>query len=207
MNLETNINSLREFMKFLLHEEAQFASMAFDLQKLKSMEDFDEIKIYVVENLKELASGAARRTYIIDDKTILKLAKSPGWNYQNKNEVQHATCLGKSHAPIIFDYDSKNYYWIIEERLQPISDKELFNKLESLIHYRFRSWMNLKNFFATISIQDYDPLFAELYEGSEWLRKLVDELQKCEVSTNDFHDENWGVRPETGELVLLDLGF
>jgi hypothetical protein len=207
MNMETNINSLREFMKFLLREEAQLTSKAFDLQKFKSLEDYHEIVSYVKENLEELASGAARRTYIIDDKTILKLVRGAGWNYQNKNEVQHATCLGKSHAPIIFDYDSKNYYWIIEERLQPISDKELFNKLESLIHHRFKDWFDLKSFFATINIQNYDPLFAELYEGSEWLRKLVDELQKCEVSTQDFHDENWGVRPETGELVLLDLGF
>ncbi len=194
-------------MKFLLREEAQLTSKAFDLQKFKSLEDYHEIVSYVKENLEELASGAARRTYIIDDKTILKLVRGAAWNYQNKNEVQHATCLGKSHAPIIFDYDSKNYYWIIEERLQPISDKELFDKLESLIHYRFKDWFDLKSFFATINIQNYDPLFAELYEGSEWLRKLVDELQKCEVSTGDFHDENWGVRPETGELVLLDLGF
>lgn len=206
MNMQNNINSLREFMKFLLHEEVQLNSLTFDLNKLKSIKGFDDIRAYIYDNLKYLARGSARTTYVIDNDTILKFVNTPYFNSHNKNEVKHATCLGQSHAPIIVDYDKENFYWIVEERLQPITGDELFDKLEQLIGVRFKSWTKLKDFFSNTH-NPGNPEFDEVYERSEWLRKLVDEIRTCDVSADDFHDENWGIRQSTGELVLLDLGF
>lgn len=204
--MQNNINSLREFMKFLLHEEVQLNSLTFDLNKLKSIKGFDDIRAYIYDNLKYLARGSARTTYVIDNDTILKFVNTPYFNSHNKNEVKHATCLGQSHAPIIVDYDKENFYWIVEERLQPITGDELFDKLEQLIGVRFKSWTKLKDFFSNTH-NPGNPEFDEVYERSEWLRKLVDEIRTCDVSADDFHDENWGIRQSTGELVLLDLGF
>lgn len=42
---------------------------------------------------------------------------------------------------------------------------------------------------------------------SKWYQILVKRLRECQVSTFDLTANNWGIRPATGQLVILDLGF
>jgi NAD kinase len=42
---------------------------------------------------------------------------------------------------------------------------------------------------------------------NKWYAGLIAGLRKCQVQADDFHHKNWGIRPTTGDLVLLDLGF
>jgi hypothetical protein len=42
---------------------------------------------------------------------------------------------------------------------------------------------------------------------SQWYVGLINALKGCKVASHDFHGGNWGIRPSTGEFVLLDLGF
>jgi hypothetical protein len=182
----------------------------FSLEYLHGLNDLESVIQYVRSTLKRLGSGSFRDTWIVDGNRILKVIRRKENREQNSNEVKHATCLGSHYAPNILDYDKENFYWILEERLNPIGGEALFGKLQELIGYKFSGWQELKFFFvygSTSLHNDPSSLVYKLYNKSEWLKGLFDELEGCKVDTSDFHDENWGVRPSTGELVLLDLGF
>jgi len=200
------MKSLSQFFSFLLQEEATKSN--WKIQELKELDNIDDVRSYIYDKFTLIANGSGRNVYAVDDKLILKVAKSPYLSEQNENELKHATCLGPSHAPIIYDYDHKHFYWLLEERLEPIEGKELFDRLNALLGHQFTDWLDLRNFFANTHLPDYSSgVFTRLYHDSPWLKKLVDELRTCDVDADDFHDENWGIRPSTRELVLLDLGF
>ena len=198
---------LTTFYAFLLKEEASIKE-PFSMERLQELSDLEEITEYLRATLKRLGAGASRVAYAVDEKHILKLAQYESAASENQNEVRHIKCLGSSYAPIVYDYDRENYYWILQERLQPMGGEELFDKIEGLIGHRFKGWMELKDFFAGIGSGYTDNrLLDELTAKSPWLKALADEIEGCAVGHHDFHDDNWGVRPATGELVLLDLGF
>ena len=193
---------LTKFYSFLLKEEASLRE-PFSIEHLDELNDLDEITKYAQAHLKRLGAGASRTAYAVNDKQVLKIVQYPSAARENENELRHIKCLGSAYAPIVFDYDRESHFWILEERLQPIMGEELFDKIESLIGYKFKGWMELKDFFAGIGSGYADNrLLDELTAKSPWLKALADEIEGCNVGHHDFHDENWGVRPSTGELVF-----
>lgn len=46
-----------------------------------------------------------------------------------------------------------------------------------------------------------------LCKSSPWFRELNNRLFRCKVYAGDLGTSNFGLRKETGELVLLDYGF
>jgi hypothetical protein len=202
------VKSLTSFYSFLLKEEIA-PQETFSVARLRELAHLDEIHDYVKSTLKEkLGEGATREVWAINDKQVIKLVQLEGNAYQNRNEVNHIECLGSSYAPVVFAYDKFDFLWIIEERLQPATGPEISNKLEELIGHKFHHGDEIMYFFAGIrSRKGFSPLFSKLYNESPWLKKLADEIKTCDVDSHDFHEENWGIRPSTGELILLDLGF
>lgn len=199
---------LAKFYDFLLKEEAFFRE-PFSIDDLHEITELEGVLEYVrSHSLKRLGSGASRVAYAVDAKRILKIAQYDSAASENANEVRRIECLGSSYAPIVYDYDREKYLWILQERLQPMGGEALFDKIEGLIGYKFKDWVELKEFFAGIGSGYTDNrLLDELTAKSPWLKALADEIEGCAVGHHDFHDDNWGVRPATGELVLLDLGF
>lgn len=192
----------------------------FSFSVLKSLKSSKEIKAYVRRTLKLLGNpGQAREAYELDDNKILKLAKSDNKVYQNKNEVQNAKCIGPGYAVRVYDFDP-NYTWIVEERVEPLTRQEFMEKLNSLMgiqgtNLEFASPSQIQGFFADmhnlLGNRSDEPGFQYLHnllmKQSRWYVGLLGKLQRCNVASWDFHRENWGLRPSTGELVLLDIGF
>lgn len=215
MQLKTLIKEMvrREFRRVLREE----AAMGFDLEHLKTLtnEDLDnteEITAYLRRTLgNPLGNGEFRTTYALGADKVLKLARTD--RTQNSNEVKNSKCLPRPYVVQVLDYDP-NYWWIIEERLKPLSGEEFVAAIEARIPgMEFDHDMDITSAIevgAAENPYDYDLHYQELNREmlkSPWYAKLIKVLKKCKVSSEDFHNENWGIRPSTGELVLLDLGF
>lgn len=201
-------------MAFLIQEETANQT-SFSVEHLRNITDFYEVLSYLNTTLgKVKAKGSSRRIWLIDNSKIIKVAKTIPDSEQNRNEVKHSKCLGSKFAPVIFDYDEVNYFWIIEERLKRIGETEMINYFSKKFNHPFKNYFEIVALFAYVNDEasaDKHPfihnLFPKLIQTNEWFKTIVDELRTCHVETWDFHDENWGIRPSTGEIVLLDLGF
>jgi hypothetical protein len=188
---------------------------------LRTLKSWKEIREYCEKAFQYVGAGSYRIVFEINSSAIIKLLINAQEGYQNKNEVEFAQCLGSKHAPVIFDFDSENYYWIIEENVPTTSPDRLFQKLEKILGHTFSSVDEMVRFFTIAFDDNYRNGFQQrlpkkakpyvkIYEknlNNEWLMTLKNAVQNCEVASRDFHDENWGIRPSTGELILIDLGF
>jgi len=221
-NLKQLWNWLKEVEDYPQVEEE------FSVQKLREFDTIESIRSYLTSLFGEPdLHGIAREVWLIDNDTIIKLLRHPT-SKQNMIEVKNAKCLGEKYAPKILDHHP-DFLWIIQERLFQIDKQDLSDKLLDNLGYRFLDWYQMRNFFyySTLRVrlrEELDDswgfevfqkqqqiewakkLFDKLYNRNSWFTDLVNSLVSCNVESNDFHDENWGIRPQTGELVILDLG-
>jgi hypothetical protein len=193
----------------------------FSLLALKQLKTSKKMRDYVKRTLQLVSSpGQARAAYAIDENTVLKIALSDNKTYQNKNEVENSKCLGPTYSVKVLSFHPR-YIWIVEERVRPItSSKELTAKFNELTNIedpelRFRNSMDIQEFLSdmpsllsrTTQSNGYQYRHDLLMSSSSWYRGLLEKLNGCQVASWDFHKDNWGIRPSTGELVLLDIGF
>lgn len=114
----------------------------------------------------------------------------------------------------VLDYHPE-FWWIIEERLNRIGSNDFISEFQKKLKMNFSDLQegDIQEIIACGASEnpyDYYHYYQEMnskFLQSKWYRKLIDGLKKCHVSSEDFHNENWGVRPSTGDLVILDLGF
>lgn len=207
--------------KFAQEPAQSLPTEKFSLLALKQLKTSKEIRTYVRKTLKALGTvGQARAVYEIDNERILKIALSDNKTYQNKNEVQNAKCIGPTYAVQVFSYHPL-YYWIVEERVTPITSgaqiTQKFNELTNLSksHLVFTNSSDIQAFLTEmprlLAKKSDNPGFQQrhdfLISNNPWYQGLVEKLSGCKVASWDFHKDNWGIRPSTGDLVLLDLGF
>lgn len=205
----------------------------FSLLTLKQLKTSKEIRGYVRKTLEQLAHGQARAAYAIDEGTILKMALSDNKTYQNKNEVENAKCLGPKFAVQVLDFHPQ-YAWIVEERVRPIGKGEIVHKINQLTdlgetQLKFKSPKDIQEFFTqlpTLLATDFSNFESQkddyavmgllnhaerhvfmMRQQNEWYKEFGSKMTGCKFASWDFHAANWGIRPSTGDLVLLDLGF
>lgn len=97
------------------------------------------------------------------------------------------------------------------------------------IEEEYRSWTNFISFIFEYSASNisamkkddykkavspyakdaykYLYLGKQIYDRSEWFREFITALSDCKISAEDLHSENWGYRPSTGELIVIDYGI
>jgi CRISPR/Cas system CSM-associated protein Csm2 small subunit len=239
------MKSLREFYAFL-QEDAQQSdpktkeltrqTPAAELTKadpkalgnlLRTFKSLLDLQTFCKNKFSFLGAGAARRVYKINNSIVIKFVIQEDAAEQNQKEVKNIKCLGMEYAPAIYDYDSENFWWIIEENVPRQNEEVLFAKMKELLHYQFNSWYELSEFFYF----SFDDMIREIMlrkknknnetEGritnfknvyddnfdNEWFMTLKNAIQHCDIDASDFHTDNWGIRPSTGQLVLIDLGF
>jgi len=202
----------------------------FSLTDLKSIpSDSFEHQVNEIKTIREYliltlgmanASGETREIWDIGNNTIIKLAIEEEGISHNLNEIHNAECLGPSYAIKIFDHHH-NGIWIIEEKLQPLSEQrfvaeigkriDTFLEMKTDIGYTLvDTSMMIADIFEHLvegyEKEKYEALYP-LFNESLWVQNLVKALQQCEVNSQDLHYRNWGIRPGTGELIILDLGF
>jgi hypothetical protein len=194
-------------------------SEVFSMETLRGLKTSKEIRAYTRRTLQELGRGQARVAYAIDKDRILKVSLSDNKTYQNVNEVNNSQCLGPELAVQVLEHD-KQFNWIVEERIQPINKEQLLATLNKLMmltgNVAFQDAFDIKQYFAAISYivsndPEVDPRFVNIHKSafanSSWYQNFLNKTKGCKFASWDFHHANWGVRPGTNQLILLDLGF
>lgn len=222
------MKTLQEFMIWTL-VESLLCEGSFSVENLKSIpshDDFNTEIAYLTRYLTQTlgqpnTDGSYRLVWSIDDTHVIKLVKRSGFANQNQNEKTNAACLGTSHSIQVFDHHPR-FFWIVEEQVKPLSEKEFSHEFGKKVGIKFGARTQLKSGIYTNTTLMISDVIEELveerpsarYEGlhdqfqkSPWFNDLIQALQGCKVSSQDLHWGNWGIRPSTGELVILDLGF
>jgi hypothetical protein len=194
------------FLKSILFERDE------SLQQMLNDELFDVVD-YASKNLKLLGKGTDRAVYDIGGNQILKVSVSGEQNY---NEIKRWECINKlpNHEKYfmqIFDWDRKNYQWIIAEKLTPVTSRiQLEQIVQSLLQTKeeINYWEVIDGLLAEPKrIKRLAPEFWEVVGNSTWFQEFSEIVRECGIPTSDFREQNMGIRPSTGELVVLDLGY
>jgi hypothetical protein len=201
----------------------------FDLLKVST--NLGEIKDLVTKKykLRWLDDGTTRDVYELDDKRVLKVVKYNISRESNLLEARAYQCLGKQYAAEVLDYHPEGY-WLVMERVDLLGSRQDFiSKLEELTKFPFTR-KGLINRYRNIetdlpkgtdvyylsdllspgiheSDDGYHMIRYLLCKTSLWFKELNNRLFRCKVYAGDLGTSNFGLRKETGELVLLDYGF
>lgn len=197
----------KEFVNRTIKEELGH-DHGFNLDHLRSLTTPEEIQGYCYETLgKETMHGKTRLTWVVDEHQVIKVIYQAKHVEENQKEIKNAECLGERFAVRVLDYDRKNFYWILEERVNGFPTAmvvpEFVELMNKILGTNYDDWFPIMALFFYGS----DPEKDELMKNNEWFRNLVHALEHCDVGSHDLHPGNWGIRPSTGELVILDLGF
>lgn len=223
------MKTLKEFTTWV--EEETMVHTEFSIETLKAIpvsttritnKELAKIEQYVNHTLGQSAGkGSFRKIWIIDDNRILKLVKDADHVFQNQQEKMNTECVGVSYSAQVLDHHPQ-FYWLIEERVEPLSSSNFVAQFAKQLRTKLgpetkladgvgmTTWFMITNVIGDLVSGKEDERYRNIYplfRKSRWFTGLVKKLQGCNVSSEDFHYENWGIRPSTGEFVLLDLGF
>ncbi len=194
---------------------------------LGSITEFSSIKKTLLLNkFKLIGHGTTRDVYSIpgDELVVLKVPRYPDAFEVNLTEVKNFSCLGEEYAARIVDSDEVNGLWLKMERVNTFKHSDSFNhEVSKRLGFEFSKEGMIKKFglapdsiarfpllFDAFAPGDYDKginLRELLCKNSEWFREFNSRLIDCDVYAEDLGFGNFGLRMNTGELVLLDYGF
>lgn len=218
------------FDRFLFETSVNLDKVIYDLRQATSFGEIQEIGY----KLELIGEGTTRNVYDLGRNLVLKLAKYPDDSTSNLKEVDSYQCLGKEYAAQIVDYDSKNYYWLVMEKVKTITPREFQSKLTELIGFpltpediasRFNTVISKKVYMvdryyyfpeilqpgryhsSTEKGRGLRQLHGLLCGHSSWFKEFNNRLVNCRIMAGDLGSGNFGLRLSTDELVLLDYGF
>lgn len=197
----------------------------FSLEQLRVQPTPESAKQYLDSHLEKVGEGHFRITYGLDENTVIKINKPNSEDtMQNAQEARNSRCLPKRYVVQVLDKHPE-FWWIVMERLQGLSRErfvaEFEKRIGSLVPYKpdgrgydleqkeSRIMMAIEFGVQPYNSQSQGEIMKTHNEWmkNKWYAGLISALRKCQVQSDDFHHKNWGIRPGTGELVLLDLGF
>lgn len=223
---------LKTFITKVLKEEIALLedySESFSFDALNACETLEDAEEYAKTHLERVGQGLFRTAYGLDDSTVLKVLRTDGDGVdymQNAQEARNSSCLPKKYVAQVLNKHPE-FWWIVVERVTPLSiDKfvgeiearlgpipvaraynaaEPASTLDSLDEKENAFMMAVE--YAVDSPSSSSPYNIKQWMNNKWYRGLIQAIRKCQVEAHDFHHKNWGIRPGTNELVLLDLGF
>jgi hypothetical protein len=195
------MKTLTEFNEWVENENKK----QFDFEHFKTIEEVEQLIDYCYDTLGQtLGRGSGRIVWALDENRIVKITRSKE-SKQNETEFNNSMCVGKEFAVEVLDYDIKGFKWLIEERTQTLSNEQFVIEINKKLGTDF------SNYFDIIDmINDYfqwRQLRKRLITENEWFRTFLKKMAECKAAIYDVHPGNWGIRPSTGELILIDLGF
>lgn len=118
----------------------------FDIRKFKSMDGFNSQNRYAERYLDILGEGSSRVVYYLSSRYVLKISNSAKRGPpQNKAEVDVYTMPGlRPVVAAIYDFDDKNYNWVISEVVREIHSNDEFEELTGIDWYMFQDFIELK---------------------------------------------------------------
>ena len=213
-------------------DEANYPQ-SFNMEQFKEMKTFNERIGYCQQHLKRISSGSSRIAYMIDDNTVLKLAKNRKGLAQNYEEGANSSYLQNiGLAAPVYDVDD-NFRWIEMAYAKQATQKDFlritgfrFEFIASFIAYVSTKYSrNRENkyfekemipyFEAIWNNADEEVIVTEngkkLYSPSKIFSQLIKYLTDYELeSWGDLtRISSWGViHTEDGDkIVLIDYGL
>lgn len=175
------------------------------LAELSALPNFAARMRFCNENFQRLTSGSARIIYEYSPEYVLKLAKNPKGQAQNRTESDGFLQSNyKNIITNIIDADP-NDFWILVEKANKVSPSQF----KSLTGFGLDELcMYLNNIFE--SPQRYNTklnvLNVELFENSELVQELIDMMANFTMPPGDICRKNsWGL--VKNRLVLVDYGL
>lgn len=216
MNLKQLIQeTVQRELRRLLEDIEQ----GFSFDELMQCSDIDQAKEYLDSHLEKAGEGSHRITYGLDETRVIKLVKNNV--LQNAQEARNSRCMSRKYVVQVFEKHPE-FWWIVVERVQKLSLSEFIAEFErrvkttipaaykqgdqALEEKQSRIMMAIEWGADATNPHQFDE-HNEWMKTSAWYRGLIASLRNCQVQADDFHSNNWGLRPGTNELVLLDLGF
>lgn len=214
MNIKNVI--FEELSKYYTDLSEDFPA-SFNKEEFYKLRSFAERIRYCSEHLPKIAAGSGRVVFLIDDKTVLKLAKNPKGVAQNLQEAQiGGDNYFKSIVAEVFDYDQDDK-WIISEhakKLTPTRFKELTGvDVKTAGYYlKHRDWENKPKrtgesspFKGMISNTNIDDL-----HNNQFLADIVEMMFNYNIIAGDFDRlSSYGEVNREGQamVVLVDYGL
>lgn len=98
---------------------------SFDFDELLKFDYFEDRVDYLRGKCQFVGEGSARTTFILNDKTALKIAKNEKGLAQNENEIKLSETLNDLDGfATIFDWDKKTYSALTTELCSPLEDDQ-----------------------------------------------------------------------------------
>ena len=178
----------------------------FDLEKFKQLTSFKQRVDYCNSTLKKLGAGSSRIVYLVDDKTVLKLAKSQKGVAQNEVEIGASDTYYSDITAEVFDYD-ENSLWLEMELAKPIN-KARFQQILGYSVEDFGKWVT--NFWNVNNRRKpyytLDKQIEETINESEFANKVFSFIQDYGLSTGDLgRISTYG--EFDGEVKIIDYGL
>jgi predicted nucleotidyltransferase len=178
----------------------------FDLDKFKQLKSFKQRVDYCNSTLKKLGSGSSRIVYLVDDKTVLKLAKNQKGIAQNDAEIGASTSYYSDITAEVYESD-ENGLWLEMELAKPIN-KARFQEILGYTVEDFGEW--LINFWninhSKPPYYTLDKQIEETINESEFANKVFSFVQDYSLSVGDL-----GVITSygefDGEVKIIDYGL
>lgn len=178
---------------------------------------------YARRFLKQLGSGSSRDVYQYSTDKVLKITNEPSRGIaQNEAEVAAYTHPAtKDLVAKIFDFDDKNFYWLVSEAVRPLTRSDIRKHFDMGVSPS----MFFGNYFYYFMRLVPDPSnkkeaehAAENLNSEIIVDKLTPEAIDFFVKSLKFADhvgisrgdipaeEHWGVTAK-GRVVMLDYGL
>lgn len=196
--------------KIIYESELQeFQVEGFDLDEFLKMNKFSEQVRYAASRLERLAQGSSRIIYIINDITVLKLAKNAKGIAQNEVEASLGsdTYFSEILAKVL-ESDEKNR-WIVMERAKKITKSRFKQFIDGVdirdfyYYIRNNTHHNIYGMYGTFHVEEN---ISDILNENAFTQTLIEFIQNYDLDSGDFgRISSFGEIDE--RLVITDYGL
>lgn len=186
-------------------QEAEYPQH-FDLNKFKTLKSFKERVDYCNQTLQKLGTGSSRIVYLIDNKTVLKLAKNQKGIAQNETEINSSDSYFNTVIAEVFEYDPQ-FLWVEMEYAKPATKNDFKNILGYTVD-DFGKWIRNQESInnGRRAIFGLDKNLEEQINESEFANGVLEFILNYGLSSGDLGSvSSYGVRDS--EIVIIDYGI
>jgi hypothetical protein len=169
----------------------------FELKKLQTFDNINVIINYADTFLDKLGQGSSRAAYLLNSKTVLKVAINEKGLAQNEAEVDVFTNPKSKLIVAKIHKADKDYKWVISDLVNPIYNKDEFAQ---------GAGVDWKTFYDVLEnvIRYHDDMPSGL---DKFTQAVITTAKENKLLFGDLSQiDHWGKAPD-GRVVLLDYGF
>jgi hypothetical protein len=193
-----------------------FESTGFTKDELNSIKSFSGKIAYCEKNLTRLSSGSSRIVYVIDEKSVLKLAKNKKGLDQNYNEISYSddAYFGNIFAKVLdspYESNNEDSSWLIMEFAKKLS----LNDFKKILGYSFKDYSTfIQNFeikhhpskYRGMSVSKIDDDVYEILVEDSFANDITAFMDSTNCSYGDLvRISSYGI--VNGNIVLIDYGL